>query len=407
MSWTGNSRPRDDAADAARFLTRLAYMVLAIGAPVGVLLHPLAIYLLFPVGVALLAFAAALDPAAIDSRRLKRGFASPITWLALGTLAWAALSILWTPFPVEAWQQSLRLIGLAVALACALGLTRRHARATDIYLFAAGVLLAMATVVATWTASLHGASLDFDRIEVGGLLIATLVYPAMAGLTARARSGLARTLLVLALVFLYAIGSPGVMIAFLAGFTVLSFAFTGPERAAREMGWIAAAGIAFAPVAVMIAQPVLRLLLNAKLPDLPAPYPSIAYVFTVITRDGLRLITGHGFETVTHGLQVHALPPQAPKVALFQVWYELGIVGAWALAAAVFFAFRALAKLPPRISPYLSASLATALALGVTRANLNDWEWLLMLALALIACDVAARSDYQTRRPSAETLANF
>lgn len=173
------------------------------------------------------------------------------------------------------------------------------------------------------------------------------------------------------------------------------------------MSWVAAGVIALAPVVIMVSQPILRLILNAKLPSLAAPYPSIAYVFTVVTRDGLRLITGHGFETMTHGVQVHALPPQTPMVALFEVWYELGVVGAWTVAAIAFFAFQAVAKLPPRISPYMSATLATVLTLGVTAANFDDWEWLFILGLALIACDVAARSDYQTRRPSAESLANF
>jgi hypothetical protein len=407
MAWVANTTPRDDAADAARFLTRLAYAVLAVGAPVGLLLHPVAIYLLFPVGVALLTFAAALDPSAIARGRWKRASRSPLTLLALALLAWAALSIVWTPFRVEAWQQSLRYLGLGVAVGCALCFTRPHARATEIYLFAAGVVLSMATVFAFWIAKKHGVLFDYDRTGAGALLIATLVYPAMAGLVARGHPGYARALLVLAMVFFYAINAPGVMIAFLAGFAVLAFAFTGPARTAQEMSWIAAAAIGLAPLFILAAQPLLRLVLNAKLPALPPPYPSIAYAFTVVTRDGARLITGHGFQTVTHGALVGALPPQTPPVALFQVWYELGIVGAWLLAAIAFLAFRAIGRLPPRISPYLSAGFATVIALGVTHASLDDWTWLMMLGLAIVASDAASRSYYLTKRPSAETLANF
>jgi hypothetical protein len=194
------------------------------------------------------------------------------------------------------------------------------------------------------------------------------------------------------------------MIAFLVGFATLAFAFARPERTSREMGWIGAATIGLAPLFVLVAQPLLRLILNVRLPALPPPYPGIAYAFSIVTRDAPRLITGHGFETVAHGVQVGALPPQTPHVALFQIWYELGIVGAWVLAAIAFLSFRAIGGLAPRISPYLMAGFATVIALGVTCASLDDWTWLMMIGLAIVAGDAASRSFYLTRRPSAETL---
>ena len=44
---------RDDAADASRFFSRIGYFVLAVGAPVGVVLHPLGLYVMFSIGVGL------------------------------------------------------------------------------------------------------------------------------------------------------------------------------------------------------------------------------------------------------------------------------------------------------------------------------------------------------------------
>jgi hypothetical protein len=52
---------RDDAADASRFFSRIGYLVLAVGAPVGVVLHPLGLYVMFSIGVGLILIAAALD----------------------------------------------------------------------------------------------------------------------------------------------------------------------------------------------------------------------------------------------------------------------------------------------------------------------------------------------------------
>ena len=73
---------RDDAADASRFFSRMGYAVLAVGAPVGVVVHPLALFVFFPIGVALILMAAALEakPGFID--RILRAFQAP-SFLAL------------------------------------------------------------------------------------------------------------------------------------------------------------------------------------------------------------------------------------------------------------------------------------------------------------------------------------
>ncbi len=52
---------RDDAADASRFFSRVGYAALAIGAPVAVVVHPLALFIVFPIGVAMILLAEALE----------------------------------------------------------------------------------------------------------------------------------------------------------------------------------------------------------------------------------------------------------------------------------------------------------------------------------------------------------
>ena len=71
---------RDDAADASRFFSRIGYAVLAVGAPVGVVVHPLALFVIFPIGVALILMAAALDakPGFLD-RVLRRSGSRPFS----------------------------------------------------------------------------------------------------------------------------------------------------------------------------------------------------------------------------------------------------------------------------------------------------------------------------------------
>src|SRR6516225_8804597 len=95
---------RDDAVDAARFFSRIGYCILAIGAPAAAVLHPLGLFVIFPIGVALILGAAGLEagPGFLD--RIGRTFRIPAFLALLAGLGWAALSILWTPYPIAAAQ---------------------------------------------------------------------------------------------------------------------------------------------------------------------------------------------------------------------------------------------------------------------------------------------------------------
>ena len=41
---------KDDAADASQFLSRVGYVVLGLAAPASMVLHPLALFVLLPIG---------------------------------------------------------------------------------------------------------------------------------------------------------------------------------------------------------------------------------------------------------------------------------------------------------------------------------------------------------------------
>ncbi len=139
---------RDDAADASRFFSRMGYAVLAIGAPVGVVVHPLALFIFFPIGVAMIVMAAALEAKPGFVERILRTFRFPAVLALVAGLAWATLSTLWTPYPVSALQHALKLALLIAATTMAIAAPRDNARATDLYLFPIGVVLLMAAMAA-------------------------------------------------------------------------------------------------------------------------------------------------------------------------------------------------------------------------------------------------------------------
>ena len=398
---------RDDAADAARFFSRVGYAALAVGAPVAVVLHPFALFIMFPIGVAMILAAAALEAKPGFSGRLAFVFTSrPFLALCAG-LAWAILSVLWTPYPISALQHILRLSLVAGATLLAVAAPRGNARATDLYLFPIGVVLCMIAMTVKAFAVVVRHFPDDGGGAAGAVALAVLLFPALGGLTARARNGYARLLLILALAFAYIAGYAPLTIALFAGYMALSFAISDLSRTARELAWGAAALVILSPLIPGLAPTVSAWVFNVKLATLPPPYATLSVAADIFTHDKLRLLTGHGLATVYRGVHDMFLPAQTPRAFAFTVWYELGLVGAAIAAAGVWFAFHDLIKAPPRLAPFMAASLSAIVALAFCNVNFDDMTAVTLIAVGVIATDVAARSQYRTTRPSAASLANL
>ena len=165
-------------------------------------------FVLFPVGVALLLVAATLDPVAGVGPRMQRACRLARRLGGRGPFRLGGLSLLWTPFPIPGAQRLLKIAMTALAAAAVIVTARDHLRATDLYLFPIGVLMLMATIFALWFAEQQTLEPDAGRIDAGGVAMAMLLFPAMGGLAARGRNGYARTLMLLGLIYAFAIGSP-------------------------------------------------------------------------------------------------------------------------------------------------------------------------------------------------------
>jgi len=289
----------------------------------------------------------------------------------------------------------------------AIAAPRENARATDLYLFPIGVVLLMATMAAKGLANVLSGQVDDGTLANGAVALAVLLFPALGGLTARGRNGYARLLLILALGFAYIDGYAPLTIALFAGYLVLSFAISDLGRTARELAWAAAALIALAPLVPALAPTVAAWIFQVKLATLPPPNATLSVAADIFTHDKLRLITGHGFETVVRGVRAGILPLHTPRALIFTIWYELGIVGALIAAAGVFLAFRDLIRAPQRLAPYKAAWLTAIVALAFVHVNFNDMTTLTLIAIGFISTDVATRSQYRTTRPSAANLANL
>lgn len=407
MTWVPNQARNDEAADAAQFLSRFGYVLLALGAPAGAVLHELAIFVLYPIAVASFVLAALIDPPGGMTERMRRAFAQPPVALSLALIAWAGVSVLWTPFSIPAGQHLLKMALWLVSLFLVLSMTRGHARATDLYLFPIGLVLGMIAMFAAFVADRHGAQIPHARIFDGAIVLVTTLYPAMGGLAARGRNGWGRLLLIAAFVYVYAIGSTALMIALLAGFAALSFAVSDLRRTTRDLAWGAGILMALGPLATIVVAELGRAVMNSGLSVLGPPFTELARAQAMVIHEKLLLITGHGFEALVRAIQTGLFPNVTPSGQMFAIWYELGVVGAGITAAMIWSGFSRIGDAPPRLAPYLAAALACNLALGTLLLNFGDMLWTVSLGVAVICCDVAARSQYRTTRPSAAGLALF
>ncbi len=408
MSWVSNQARNDEAADAAQFLSRFGYVLLALGAPAGVVLHPLAIFVLYPVAVASFVLSALIDPPSGIMDRMRRVFAQPAVALSLALVAWAGVSVLWTPFSIAAGQHLLKMALWLISLFLVLSMTRGHARATDLYLFPIGLVLGMIAMFAAFVADRHGAYVSHERIFDGAIVLVTTLFPAMGGLAARGRNGWSRLLLIVAFVYVYAMGSTALMIALLCGFATLSFAVSDLRRTTNDLAWVAGGLMAVGPLATIVVAELTRAVMNSGLSVLWSPFTILARAHAMIIHDKLLLITGHGFEALVRALQTGVFPQDVtPSGQAFATWYELGVVGAELAAVMIWFGFRRIGDAPPRLAPYLAAALACNLTLGTLLTNFGDMLWTVSIGIAVISSDVAARSQYRTTRPSAAGLALF
>ncbi len=261
----------DAAEDAARLLQRLGYVVLALGAPCAEALSSRAIFLFFPIGMALLLVAAMLNPVKGVGGRLYQALWSPLGMVSLALIAWAALSLAWTPFPIEAMEHLFKLVGTALLVIVALACLRDNMRAADLYLFPAGVVLAMVAILALAFADHAGLGSYTERIERSGVALVIMLWPAMAGLAARGRNGLARLLMILAAAFVFAIGAPITAAALFVGVLALSFAISDVKRTVFDLGVLAAAIVTLSPLAPAVSPTLARWFFHAKLSSLSGP----------------------------------------------------------------------------------------------------------------------------------------
>ncbi|MCX7339436.1 MAG: hypothetical protein NT037_02770 [Hyphomicrobiales bacterium] len=371
-------------------LQRIGFFTLGVALPVSSMLSRRAAVVLVPIGVALLIIAALLT----EPERFVRSFRRRClraTTLALGLLiGWCLLSLGWAP-KGGADRILNMLFALALGIAAIAALPERM-RAANLNALAVGAGSAIAILIAMEMTGFGLGDRDDDlTLVIRGLaLIITVSGPLVSWLLLRGRTrgGLALFGLLAAVTLVDA--EPVLVVAMAAG--TLAFAAVLAMRG-RSVEWLA-----LLLALIVMATPITPwIMLGAVQPVLHlddqtlAPFSAWA---ALIAQAPIKLVTGHGFGA-------SALSPQLPGSLLVEVWHDLGMVGATAIALSLWFAVSGLKVLQPVIRAGAAYAYVVAFTFGALGlAGFRAW-WLMTMVAAVIVTTAVARGQARTDRPVA------
>ncbi len=402
--------PGDPAAEAAGLLLRIGFVILCIFVPVITFWTRRSIVVLVPIGLTTIILASTII--ARDFSALNRfvNLLLRVAGVAALCLAiWSSMSLLWTPFPAEAGEKLFKALGtLALALAACLAIPVRM-RAPNLHLVTIGIALAASVPALVWIAAYFGyriAPIEGPTTARAAISLALMVWPAMAWLETRAERGFEMGLMLLVALAVALSGSMLALLTLIVGACVFGLALLVPKAVASFL----AAGT----ILVILGAPFFAAIL--RLPEFPTELVSRLFDSGTITalqdwgdanvKDPLHLITGHGFETAARArtsllLAVNSGTTHAASGTIFDIWYELGLIGALCSAFLVAGSFRGCLRQPqPLVAPLLGC-MAGACAFALIGNAISQLWFLSSLGVVAITFVAVHNGQHRTIRPKA------
>ncbi len=384
------------AADAANLLLRLGLVAAFVVAPLALLLSQRSIFILTPIAGALILAAGLVLAPRMRMREVFAFLASPIGLVAMFLAIWALASLLWTPFPAEAAPRLLKIFSTFLCVLPIAASLPARTKAANLYLLPLGVALtAFGAIFLNMTFSSDADEVEDNETRMRAAeAMLLLLWPALAATALRNRLTLSASLAIVAMTAAISVHIPAALAATGLAAVALTAARTDARRAGRWIGGLFAACFVFAPALPLLLGPFFR-------GEAPGPLQGLKIWNGMIVNDGVRILTGHGFNFVGSGFWRGYLPAQAPHSLLFEAWTDLGLIGALSGGALIYLCFRAAAAESERLAPFWLGGLTYVAAMGVFGAATLQLWWITALALGLGAFALATRGDYKTDRPTA------
>jgi len=390
-----NVDPVDPVASSAALLRRVGFMILMIVIPVLALISRRSLVVLMPVALILIIIASLIDGAQRPIGRVNRAFvASPPVLATLVLVIWVFLSLIWTPYLDPALSRAISILATGALGLAGYYLLPERMRAANLYLIPVGVALAavLAAVIAFGMRAGMITWIDPATFERGLVVLVMAVWPAVAWLSSRGRD--AQALAVAGTVGIVALGGPGSlpMIAFVVGAVVVVLTTGFPRLVMSVLTVAAPVLIVAAPFAPFLVAPF-----GAGVPG--GMLDGLGVWRQLILDDPMRLVTGHGLEAALRARVTGELSWNAPNSLLFEIWYELGLVGAVSLAIALAGAVRAAGRRHPALVPGGMGAFTSAFTLGLFGVATTQMWWLTALIVIALVFVCVARGQYRTKRP--------
>ena len=360
-----------------------------IAAPLAAVGGRRALVILVPVAIVLLILAAALESDGREPwQRARVMLLTPAGGLALFLLFWAGLSLVWTPFPKEAAERFANVGGTAALSLLAVACLPRKMRASNLYMLPIGVVATALVLIMNTLRTGSPETEEGGLSQRAALLIALLAPAAYTWLAMRSKALLGTLLLIMVGLAATAAQAYGVLVALVVGIAI--YALACKEAAlARRIVLVGTAGLVLlAPLVPLILRPLVKIGFGAQ----SAKFEAVRVWARVVTQEPARLLTGHGFDTAMRARLAGLVPAGSPRGLLFELWYELGLLGAIAVALLLWRAVAASAHRPARDGAGILALIAMAFVLAVLGQGATQAWWLLGLMIAVMALSAVDRA---------------
>jgi hypothetical protein len=317
---------------------------------------------------------------------------------------WAAVSVIWTPFPAAAGERFLQFAGATSLAVLAAVYLPQKTKTLDFYLLPGGIALASAATLAVayfhapWF--LGGFEFDETLYERATITSIVLVWPALGFLSLREHWIAAAILAVLVACVALAGFAQVALLAMGAGALTFAVAMSGPTQTARFFAWLFAPLILFSPLLPLLY----RLVLGMTGFDPGAGSAPMLIWRELIVSQWPRLITGHGLDFVHRGLSLGYLPEATPRSLLLVLWLDFGLVGAVGFTVLVVQAFRVAGRLPVKTAPALLAGLVAILTIAILGIATSQIWWVFLLDCGAIAFALLVKGVDRVQRPHVRAI---
>lgn len=407
MVATARHPPTDFAAEAAQLLLRLGLAIILIVVPAGAIYSRRLLFTLVPVGVALIVCGALLAPGRRSLLPPRHVVFSPVVLALLFLLIWVGASLAWTPFKALALERYGKTAATVLLAIAAVFVLPARTRTSNLNLMPIGVgLAALATIVAALAMPatlLDAPDPEGTAIERAALGLVVLVWPALGALAVRERWASAGALAVATAASATVVWVPAALIAMVVAAFVFSLCTPNPRRMAGVLIFLFCALILLAPGLALLAQ--MGLEAGWRVPHGIAVWlqPYLLWA-DLIREEGRRLFVGHGFDMTIRALASGYLPAQMPRSILFEIWFDLGIVGALGLTMLVALGLRAAGRLPSPVAPFMLAGISCIIVVALSGlASMQLW-WITLVCVATISFTCVVNGQYRSARPAARVV---